>query len=122
MGNYGDHLRQRRLELGWTQKRTATQLGISDDTLRDWELGRMEPKPRRIRAIVEFLGYDPGTDRYDVAGLIEGIRRQTGYSYEDLATRVGVCADTLVNLRNGHHQPSRRTYRRLKTFAATLDR
>jgi DNA-binding XRE family transcriptional regulator len=81
----------------------------------------MEPKPRRLPRIIEFLGYEPETDRYDVAALIEDIRIRTGLSYDRLASRNGACADTLVNLKNGHYQPSRRTYRRLREFAATLD-
>jgi len=36
-------------------------------------------------------------------------------------TKVGACADTLVNLKNGHFQSSRRTYQRLREFATTLD-
>jgi len=57
-----------------------------------------------------------------VAGLIRDIGTSTALSYHDLATKIGVCTDTLVNLKNGHSQPSRRTYRRLKEVAATLDR
>jgi ribosome-binding protein aMBF1 (putative translation factor) len=80
----------------------------------------MEPKPRRLPRIIEFLGYEPDTDRYDVAGLIRDIRTRTGLSYDDIATKIGACTDTLVNLKNGQHQPTRRIYRRLKSFAATL--
>ena len=57
-----------------------------------------------------------------MAGLIRDIGTSTALSYHDLATKIGVCTDTLVNLKNGHSQPSRRTYRRLKEVAATLDR
>ena len=122
MGNYGDYLRKRRLELGWTQKRTATELGVSEDTLRDWELGKQDPKPSRLPKIIQFLGTDPKIDRYEVARLIREIRDRSGCSsYDALADQIGICADTLVNLKNGRYQPTRRTYRRLKNFADALE-
>lgn len=63
MGIIGDHIRKRRLELGIMQKRTATLLGITDDTLRDWELHGQQPRARHIPKFIEFLGYDPGLPR-----------------------------------------------------------
>jgi DNA-binding XRE family transcriptional regulator len=75
---------------------------------------------RRLPRIIEFIGYEPDTDRYDVAAVIERFRRETGISYEKLAKKVGVCADTLVNLKNGRYRPTRRTYDRIVAFAETV--
>ena len=121
MESCGSHIRSRRLELGWTQKRTATELGVSEDTLRDWELGKAEPKPRRIPKVAGFLGYDPPVDRYSAAELVGRIRKGSSLPWTELARRTGLSADTLANLARGSYQPSRRTYEKLKCFAHTLD-
>jgi transcriptional regulator with XRE-family HTH domain len=117
---YGDHVRERRLALGWTQERTATFFGVSEDTVIDWEGGRLEPKASRIPRIEEFLGYSPGLDRYRPAELVRRIRSLSGASLTDLAKMAGVCPDTLANLARGRNQPSRRTYERLTALAASL--
>lgn len=119
--SYGNHVRARRLELGWTQQRTAAHLGVSEHALNDWECGRMEPKARRLPRIMEFLGYEPDCDRYSAAELVGRIRRLSGLSLERLAERAGVSDDTLANLEKGRYQPSRRTYERLKQLAAGLE-
>ena len=117
----GSHIRCRRLELGWTQKRTATELGVSEDALRDWELGKAEPKPRRIPKVAGFLGYDPPVDRYSAVELVDKIRKGSSLTWTELARRTGISADTLANLARGRYQPSRRTYDKLKLFAHTSD-
>lgn len=47
-------------------------------------------------------------------------RRKTGISYVRLAEKIGVCADTLVNLKNRRYQPTRQTYKLLKEFSSVL--
>lgn len=70
--------------------------------------------------IIEFLGYEPNIDRDDIVALIVRLRRDTGLSYERLAKKIGVCADTLINLKNGRYQPTRRTSDRIVAFAETV--
>lgn len=118
---HGEHIRKRRLDLGWTQKRTATELGVSEDTLRDWELGNMEPKPRKLPRIGEFLGYQPDSERFDAPHLIGRILSVGALTLDRLAAEIGVCEDTLVNLQNGRYQPARRTYDKLVDFASKLE-
>jgi hypothetical protein len=36
-----------------------------------WELGKAEPRARKVPRINAFLGYTPEIDRYDVGGMIE---------------------------------------------------
>ena len=40
----GDHLRTRRLNWGLVQKDVAEHLGVTTDTITNWELNRSEPK------------------------------------------------------------------------------
>jgi transcriptional regulator with XRE-family HTH domain len=118
--SYGDHVRERRLALGWTQERTAAFFGVCEDTVIGWETGSLEPKARRLPRIEEFLGYTPALDRYRAPELVRRLRKLSGASLTELAKTAGVCPETLANLAEGRYQPSRRTYERLRALAAAL--
>jgi transcriptional regulator with XRE-family HTH domain len=55
----GDHLRKRRLQLGWGATRLGALLKVSKDTIYNWEHNRSNPAIRFMPRIVDFLGYDP---------------------------------------------------------------
>jgi DNA-binding transcriptional regulator YiaG len=118
MGNIGDHIRKRRLERGLCQKGTATQIGVSEDTLRDWELGRQHPRANNIPEIIEFLGYDPGLPRQNVAETIARERKRCGLNVAQMAAQVGVSDDTLRNWEAGKYLPTRTGYEQLAAFLA----
>ena len=113
MGNIGDHIRKRRLELGLLQKETATLIGVTDDTLRDWELHGRPPRARHIPEIIKFLGYDPELPPQNVAGLIARERMRRGLSISKMAALVGVSDDTLRNWEAGRYLPMKSGYDKL---------
>lgn len=104
------------MELGLCQKGTATQIGVSEDTLRDWELGRQDPRAKNIPEIIRFLGYDPGLPRQNVAELIASERKRRGLSIAQLAAQIGVSNDTLRNWEAGRCLPAERSYAKLSEF------
>jgi len=53
----GDHIRARRLDLGLLQKDVAGIIGVTTDTITNWEKGRNQPMHRRYLKINKFLGY-----------------------------------------------------------------
>ena len=55
----GDHIRNKRLDLGLYQKDVARIIGVTTDTITYWEKGRAEPGIRYMPRIVDFLGYIP---------------------------------------------------------------
>jgi DNA-binding XRE family transcriptional regulator len=55
----GDHLRQKRLDLGMTQKGVADRIGVDEATIYNWEANRKHPAGRLIPRIIQFLGYCP---------------------------------------------------------------
>ena len=55
----GDHVRKRRLHLGLLQREVAAKVGLSVDTIRNWEVGRNSPAQRQWPKIVRLLGYVP---------------------------------------------------------------
>ena len=50
-----DHLRKRRLDVGLLQKEVAQQLGVTTDTVRNWEANRTASALPYVTRIVEFL-------------------------------------------------------------------
>lgn len=57
----GQHLLKRRFDLKLSQKASAAALGISINTLHNWELSHTSPQPRFTTRIHDFLGYCPLT-------------------------------------------------------------
>jgi DNA-binding XRE family transcriptional regulator len=53
----GEHVKQRRLELGLLQREVAAQIGVSKWTVINWETGRTQPRITQCLAIVRFLGF-----------------------------------------------------------------
>lgn len=51
----GNCLRARRLDLGWSQSKAATSLGVTSGTFLGWEHGQREPHPRYWPRIASFL-------------------------------------------------------------------
>ena len=58
--DYGNYIRQRRLNLGLTQEEVAKQLGIHQVAYGRYELGLREPNFDLILKISEVLGFKPG--------------------------------------------------------------
>ncbi len=86
----GEHIRKRRLELWLTQRQLGDRLGVSSNTVLNWERGHTDAPFQCIPAILGFLGYDP----FPVAsGLPEHMlskRRVMGWSIAKAARHLGV--------------------------------
>jgi transcriptional regulator with XRE-family HTH domain len=53
----GDHIRQRRLQLGLSQKALAAVLKVTQFSIINWERGVTQPtRPGVLRRVVDFLG------------------------------------------------------------------
>jgi len=55
----GDHIRAKRLDLGLLQKDVAGIIGVTTDTITNWEIGRNQPMRWHYLKIKTFLGYSP---------------------------------------------------------------
>jgi DNA-binding XRE family transcriptional regulator len=55
----GDHIRQKRLDLGLQQKDVAVQIRVSEASIYNWERNRTAPQVHQIPGVISFLGYDP---------------------------------------------------------------
>ena len=56
---FGDRIRARRLDLGLLQKDVARIIGVTTDTITNWEKGRNQPIHWNYLKISKFLGYNP---------------------------------------------------------------
>jgi len=59
----GEFLRQKRVDLGLSQRKLAEMLaiGITDTAVEKWEKNQNRPTESHRRRIIEFLGFDPAT-------------------------------------------------------------
>jgi len=55
----GEHLKKRRLELGWEQEQVAARIGVTWPSVSNWERGIYRPTKKLMTSVVGFLGYDP---------------------------------------------------------------
>jgi DNA-binding transcriptional regulator YiaG len=59
----GEFLRQKRVDLGLSQRKLAETLGIgiTDTAVEKWEKNQNHPTAAHRSRIIEFLGFDPAT-------------------------------------------------------------
>ncbi|HKZ19449.1 MAG TPA: helix-turn-helix transcriptional regulator [Acidimicrobiia bacterium] len=108
----GDHLRKRRLDLGLLQKDVAARLGVTKDTVRNWERNRTEPVARLVPRIVRFLGYLPRRAPESFTDRFALYRRSKGLTQRQLAARLGIDPTTVGRWESGRGLPSDRLKRR----------
>jgi len=102
----GDHILQRRLDLGLLQKDVAGQITVDPTTIRHWELNFSQPALSFIPKIIKFLGYNPFSPQATSMGLrIYYYRRIRGISQEKLARQIGINPGTLSKLERGRSKP-----------------
>jgi len=54
-----DHIKAKRIDLGLFQKEVTKTIGVTTDTITNWEKNRNQPMYRHYPRIIEFLGYCP---------------------------------------------------------------
>ena len=105
----GDHIRKRRLDLGLLQRDVAERIGVSTDTITNWELARTEPGIRSLVAIIEFLGYVPFSMGESFPEKLKAYRMVKGLSQKELAKLIGVDETTARKWEAGTSQPRQET-------------
>jgi DNA-binding XRE family transcriptional regulator len=85
----GEHLKKRRRELGLLQREAAEMLGVSTDTVVNWEKDKSEPVAAQFRPVVAFLGYDPTPAPQTLADRLEAKQRTLGASLAQVARHLG---------------------------------
>lgn len=87
----GEHVRKRRLFLKLSQPQLAKLLGVSTETILNWELDYKKPSINHIGKLIQFLGYDPESPSSNsIADLLLAKRRELGWTQKVAARNLGV--------------------------------
>lgn len=81
----GEHLKKRRKELGLLQREAGERMGVSAETVANWEKDKTKPIPTQFRPVVAFLGYDPTPTSVSLVERFEAKRRELGVTLEQVA-------------------------------------
>lgn len=110
----GEKIRNRRMEKGMLQKDVAHIIGVTEESIYNWENNRSEPAICYYPNIVKFLGYFPfEIDTNTLAGKIKMYRYIKGVSQETLAKELQLNESTIYYYENGKHKPLRKVLRKL---------
>ena len=91
----GDHLKKRRQQLGLLQREAAARMGVSADTIVNWENDKTKPVSAQFRPVVIFLGYDPTGEPKTLAERLAAKQRSLGASHAQIARHLGWDPGTL---------------------------
>jgi len=97
----GEHLKQRRIELGLKQTEVASLLGVHRGSIQLWEQGRGDQGVRSFPAIIRFLGYVPFECDGTPGGRFAFLRRCSGKTQEELAALTGCDPSSIARWENG---------------------
>lgn len=112
----GEHLKKRRKELGLLQREAGERMGVSAETVANWEKDRTEPVAAQFRPVVAFLGYDPTPARSTLAGRFETKQRSLGVSLAQVARFLGWDPGSLRRYLDGTWRISPDRRHTLETF------
>jgi len=102
---WGDHIRKRRLDLGFLQKDVAKQIGVSQDAVFNWETNQAIPDVQCIPQIINFLGYCPWKPARSPREQLRIWRECLGLPKKHLAKLLGVDESTYAKWEGGKRDP-----------------
>jgi len=111
----GQHIRNRRIELGITQASLAEQSGVTASTVYNWEHG-IEPELIHMPKIVSFLGYVPFEMPDDPIGRLNYLKKIRGLSYERLGKLMKRDPEQLTDWLSGRRKPCKRNLDNITAF------
>ena len=94
------------MDLGLFQREAAALIGVSGETLRNWERGHRAPAKRYGPAIQAFMGSSPLPSAATLPDRLRVIRWTLGLTQDDLATRLGVNRCTVSAWEAGRESPN----------------
>jgi transcriptional regulator with XRE-family HTH domain len=102
----GQHLKKRREELQLHQRDVANILGVSKESISDWETDETLMRAEYYPAIISFLGYNPfPVDVLTLSKRLKGYRKLYRLSQETLGNLIGVAVRSIVRWESGVNIP-----------------
>lgn len=111
-------LRRARRAYSDRQIDAASAMGVSVETLGNWENGRTEPEVQMYPAIIRYLGSEPWKEPSTLAEALIAERRRRGLSVARAAVVLGVDEETLGRWESGTWKPQPQSRRRIRSFLA----
>lgn len=95
----------------------AQRLGLTKETIYNWEINRKSPQMRFVARIIAFLGYVPhDTQTMAIGKQLVVRRRMLGLTQKELVQRLGIDPATLGRWEKSDRKPSRRLARKLLSY------
>ncbi len=119
----GSAMRLARKQNALSQAELATRAGVTQATISNWEIGKQEPDPDKLKKLQEILGSNflaagkaGQSDASSVlAEWLSRTRQQAGMTVAQLAEKSGLSVPTVYNIEAARAEnPRRRTMERLE--------
>lgn len=117
----GEHLKKRRRELGLLQREAAVQMGVSAETVANWEKDKTKPVPSQFKRVIAFLGQDPSPGPKTFTERVEAKQRSLGASLAQIARYLGWDPGSLRRYLDGTWRISSIRQDALEAFLNTED-
>jgi len=103
------------------QKDVAKLIGVTTDTITNWEKDRVGPTLRFISKVIEFLGYDPFPNSAESVGeKIKQYRRKKDFCIKKLARMLSIDPGTLGRWERGEIEPRGKLKEQVNLFLVNL--
>jgi len=111
----GEHIGKRRLDLGLLQIEVTATIGVSENTVWNWEHGT-EPELIHVPAVLAFLGYVPWECPDDPVGRLAHFKKVRGLSLKRLGALMGRDPEQLEDWISKRHKPKKENVRQIEKF------
>ncbi len=113
----GDHIRQRRLDLGLLQKEVAVRVNATTSTVTNWEKNRTAPRLKFLPKVFEFLNYRSLQDNApNLSARVKRFRIKNELSLRKMAKLAGVDPASLSRLEKSKSKSFHSTVKKVLTF------
>ena len=112
----GDHILKYRLDHKLSQASIANKLGVSNNTISNWENNRTHPRISYLPEIIKMLGYDlVNMEPENISEELIHHRRKNGLSQKRLADLIGIDEETIIRLEKGN-SGNRGTFKKVEGY------
>jgi DNA-binding XRE family transcriptional regulator len=111
----GGHIRKRRLDLGLLQIEVVAMIGVSENTVWNWEHGT-EKELKHIPTIIAFLGHVLRKCPGDTLGRLAHFKKIKGLSFKRFGPLMGRDPKQLPDRLSGRKAPIEKDCQKLQAF------
>jgi transcriptional regulator with XRE-family HTH domain len=111
----GEHIRKRRMEMRLTQEEVAKLIGVTTDSVTNWENNRSTPRLNLLPRVTKYLDIIPINLNPDtIGGMIKDYRLRKGLSQKDLGLLLRVNSSSISDWENNICLPNQQNLNKLQ--------